>query len=185
MRRRDFITLLGGAAVAWPCAAGAQRPAKVSTIGILGSSTPAAQGPWWAAFVERLGVLGWVEGRNVAIEYRWAEGRSERYAEKSTSRKVHAQWWLEIELAKPIESSARLVLRRSNTITLLCGKRNIMLFSRTRDLGFLGDSSDYALPVLVEFEFGCHAVVTPLELDEPLGKPFTRSRAQHSSLPAP
>src|SRR5437762_12020181 len=62
---------------------------------------------------------------------------------KSTSRKVHAQWWLEIELAKPIESSARLVLRRSNTITLLCDKRNIMLFSRTRDLGFLSSNAGH------------------------------------------
>jgi putative ABC transport system substrate-binding protein len=53
------------------------------TIGFLGESTPSGQRQWVAAFVQRLGELGWVEGRNVAIEYRWAEGRNERFAELS------------------------------------------------------------------------------------------------------
>jgi putative tryptophan/tyrosine transport system substrate-binding protein len=75
--RREFITLLGGAAT-WPLAANAQQP---MTIGFLGASTPLAWSRWSAAFVQRLRELGWVEGRTVAIEYRWAEGRSERYAE--------------------------------------------------------------------------------------------------------
>jgi putative ABC transport system substrate-binding protein len=81
IQRREFITLLGGAAAVWPLAARAQQPAKVPTIGVLGSATPAAQGQWWAGFVERLRVLGWIEGRNVAIEYRWAQGRTEAYSE--------------------------------------------------------------------------------------------------------
>jgi putative tryptophan/tyrosine transport system substrate-binding protein len=81
MRRREFITLLGGAAAAWPIAARGQQPGKLPTIGFLGGTTPAAQLQWTAAFVQRLRELGWVEGRNVAIEYRWAEGRSERYTE--------------------------------------------------------------------------------------------------------
>jgi putative tryptophan/tyrosine transport system substrate-binding protein len=80
MRRREFISLLSGAA-GWPLAARAQQPAKLPTIGFLGASTPAAIGPWVAAFVQRLRELGWIENRTVAIEYRWAEGRSERYAE--------------------------------------------------------------------------------------------------------
>ena len=79
MRRRQFITLLGGAA-AWPLAARAQQP-KRPTIGFLGGSTPAAQSQWTDAFLRRLRELGWVEGRTVAIEYRWAEGRSERAAD--------------------------------------------------------------------------------------------------------
>ena len=83
MRRREFITLLGGAA-AWPLAARAQQTAKLPTIGYLGTATPATQGQWAAAFVQRLRQLGWIENRNVAIEYRWAEGRSERFVEIAT-----------------------------------------------------------------------------------------------------
>jgi putative ABC transport system substrate-binding protein len=78
--RRSFITLLGGAA-AWPLAASGQQPAKVPTIGFLIESTPANLSQRIAVFVQRLRELGWIEGRTVAIEYRWAEGRSERYAE--------------------------------------------------------------------------------------------------------
>jgi putative tryptophan/tyrosine transport system substrate-binding protein len=84
IQRRDFIRLLGGAAAAsviWPCVAQAQQPAKVPTIGFLGASTPAAWSHWSSAFVQRLRELGWIEGRTVAIEYRWADGRGERYAE--------------------------------------------------------------------------------------------------------
>jgi len=81
MKRREFITLLGGAAAAWPLAARAQQAGKLPTVGYMGSATPAIQGQWAAAFVQRLRELGWVDGRTVAIEYRWAEGRSERAAE--------------------------------------------------------------------------------------------------------
>src|SRR6516164_6385373 len=82
MKRREFITLVGGAA-AWPFAAHAQQ-VKRPVIGFLGASTPATQFQWTTAFVQRLRELGWVEGRNVAIEYRWAEGRNERYTEIAT-----------------------------------------------------------------------------------------------------
>jgi len=81
MRRRDFIAGLGGAVAAWPKVAEAQQPGKLPTIGLLGANTAAVQSQWTATFVQRLRELGWTEGRNVAIEYRWAEGRSERYAE--------------------------------------------------------------------------------------------------------
>jgi putative tryptophan/tyrosine transport system substrate-binding protein len=81
--RRDFITLLGGAAVASPLAARAQ-PRKRPTIGFLGASTSSTYGPWIAAFEKRLRELGWIEGRNVVMEYRWAEGRGERYTEIAT-----------------------------------------------------------------------------------------------------
>jgi putative ABC transport system substrate-binding protein len=79
--RREFVVLLGGAAVAWPLAASAQQPGKLPTIGFLGSATSATQGQLVAAFVQRLRELGWIENRTVAIEYRWAEGRPERFAE--------------------------------------------------------------------------------------------------------
>ena len=79
-RRREVITLLGGAA-AWPLAARAQQAAKLRTIGFLGTTTPTVWASWTAAFVRRLGELGWIEGRSVAIEYRWAESRVERFTE--------------------------------------------------------------------------------------------------------
>jgi putative tryptophan/tyrosine transport system substrate-binding protein len=80
LKRREFITALGGVA-AWPLTARAQQLAKRPTIGFLGATTPSAQSQWTAAFVQRLGELGWIEGRNIAIDYRWAEGRFERSAE--------------------------------------------------------------------------------------------------------
>jgi putative ABC transport system substrate-binding protein len=80
MKRREFITLLGGAA-AWPLAARAQQPAKLPIIGLLVAGTPSSHGQWFAVFVRRLHELGWIEGRTVAIEYRWAEGRTERFDE--------------------------------------------------------------------------------------------------------
>src|SRR4051812_23421608 len=81
LKRREFITLLGGVAAAWPLAARAQQAGKLPTIGVLGASTPSAWSQWTAAFVQRLRQLGWTEGRTVAIEYRWAEGRSEGYTD--------------------------------------------------------------------------------------------------------
>jgi len=80
MRRREFLGVLGGAA-AWPVAAWAQQPGKLPTVGLLGPATPAIQSQWTAAFAQRLRELGWIEGRTVAIEVRWAEGRTERFAE--------------------------------------------------------------------------------------------------------
>ena len=82
MKRREFITLLGGAATAWPFGAHAQQ-VKGPTIGLMGSGTAAGQRQWTAPLVQRLRELGWTEGRNIAIEYRWAEGRTERFAEIS------------------------------------------------------------------------------------------------------
>src|SRR5262245_47086162 len=87
--RRRFITTLFRYVAAvplllWPLAALAQKPVKLPTIGYLGSGTPAVQGHWLAAFVQRLRELGWIEGRNVAIEYRWANGSSDRAAEFAT-----------------------------------------------------------------------------------------------------
>ena len=77
MKRREFVAGLGGAA-AWPVVARAQQ-SRLPTIGFLGGSTPSATNQWTATFVERLRELDWVEGKNLAIEYRWAEGRTERY----------------------------------------------------------------------------------------------------------
>jgi len=81
VKRREFTTLFGGAAVAWPLAARAQQAGKLPTIGFLGQSTRSAASEWVAAFVQRLRELGWMEGRTITIEYRWSEGREERFAE--------------------------------------------------------------------------------------------------------
>jgi putative ABC transport system substrate-binding protein len=80
MKRREFISLIGSASVAWPLAARAQQAGKPPTIGFLGADASAFS-PWTAAFVQRLGELGWIEGRTIAIEYRWSEGRPERISE--------------------------------------------------------------------------------------------------------
>ena len=81
MRRRNFIKVVAGAVTALPLAAAAQPPAKQPTIGFLGSGTQDSQGQWVAAFLQRLRELGWIEGRNITIEYRWAEGSSDRAAQ--------------------------------------------------------------------------------------------------------
>ena len=77
--RREFIALLVGAAAAWPLVARAQS-AKLPTIGFLGTASASSWGQWTAAFVGRLRELGWTEGRTVRIEYRWADGSTERFA---------------------------------------------------------------------------------------------------------
>jgi putative ABC transport system substrate-binding protein len=80
LRRREFIALLG-CATSWPLAARAQQAGKMPTIGFLGAATPEAASQWVAAFLLRLREVGWIEGRTVAIEYRWAEGRAARATE--------------------------------------------------------------------------------------------------------
>jgi ABC-type uncharacterized transport system substrate-binding protein len=85
MKRRKFLSILGGTAVAttnlWPLDARAQQTAKLPTIGFLGPNTASLDSQRVGAFVQRLRELGWIDGRTVAIEYRWAEGRNERLTE--------------------------------------------------------------------------------------------------------
>ena len=88
MKRREFITLLGSTVAAWPLAARAQQVGKVPTIGFLGQSTRSAGSEWVAAFVQRLRELGWIEGRTIAIEYRWSEGRFAEVAAEFVRLKV-------------------------------------------------------------------------------------------------
>jgi putative tryptophan/tyrosine transport system substrate-binding protein len=79
VKRREFISLLGGATVVWPLAARAQQKPRV--VGFLGANTPVAAGHMTSAFVTRLRDLGWIEGRNVVIEYRWAAGQTAKFRE--------------------------------------------------------------------------------------------------------
>ncbi len=78
MRRREFITLLGGAGTAWPFLALAQQSAKIYRIGLLSPFAPADTVPWHRAFLRGLSDLGWSEGKNIAVEYRYSDGRNDR-----------------------------------------------------------------------------------------------------------
>lgn len=80
MRRREFVTLLGGAAVAYPLAVRAQPSDQLRHVAVVGDS-PSTWNKWIAGFAERLRDLGWIEDRTIVIEYRWSEGRPERVAE--------------------------------------------------------------------------------------------------------
>ena len=81
MRRREFVSLFGGAAAVWPLTARSEQAGQLATIGFLGTSTPSDLNQRTLTFVQRLRELGWIEGRTIAIEYRWAEGRDGRFAE--------------------------------------------------------------------------------------------------------
>src|SRR5262249_29485634 len=81
MRRREFITLIGGAGASWPLAASGQQAERARRLEFLGAATSSVGGPWLSALVQRLGELGWVEGRNLQIDVRWAEGRNDRAME--------------------------------------------------------------------------------------------------------
>ncbi len=113
MQRRQFITLFGGAAAAWPLSARAQ-PAKLPTIGFLGAGTSSAFSQWTAAFVQRLRELGWIEGRTVAIEYRWADGRAERFGE------IAAEFVrLKVDVIVTVGSAVPATMQATSTIPIV------------------------------------------------------------------
>ena len=112
MRRREFISFAGGA-VAWPLTAHSQ-PVNRPIIGFLGGSTPSAWTPWTAALVKRLGELGWIEGRTVTIEYRWAEGRAERYGD------IAAEFVrLKVDVIVTVGSAVAAATQASSTIPIV------------------------------------------------------------------
>jgi ABC-type uncharacterized transport system substrate-binding protein len=111
MKRREFITLIGGATAAWPLAADAQQAAKRPTIGFLGGSTATSQGAWVAAFTKRLRELGWIEGRTVTVEYRWAEGRPDRFV------KIAAEFvQLKVDVIYAIGTEATLAAKQATAV---------------------------------------------------------------------
>jgi putative ABC transport system substrate-binding protein len=113
MRRRDFITLIVGATAPWPAATYAQQAGRLPTVGFLGASA-SGFAPWAAAFVARLRELGWVEGRTLAIEYRWSEGRPERYAE------IAAEFVrLKVDVILTVGSAVPIVKQATTTIPIV------------------------------------------------------------------
>jgi putative ABC transport system substrate-binding protein len=111
MRRREFIVVLGGAA-AWPVVAPAQQAGKLPTIGFLGADASAFS-PWTDAFV-RLRERGWIEGNTIAIEYRWSQGRTERYAEIAAEF-VHRK----VEVIVTVGSPVPIVRQATTTIPIV------------------------------------------------------------------
>jgi ABC transporter substrate binding protein len=109
VKRREFLSLLGAAA-AWPLAAWAQQAGKLPTIGFLGASA-SIESQRVAAFVQRLRELAWIDGRNLAIEYRWAEGRNERYAE-AAAELVR----LKVDVIVTVATPATLAAKQATTV---------------------------------------------------------------------
>jgi ABC-type uncharacterized transport system substrate-binding protein len=113
MRRREFIALFFGAASTWPAATYAQQTGKLPTVGFLGASA-SGFAPWAAAFAARLRELGWIEGRTIAIEYRWSEGRAERYAE------IAAEFVrLKVDVILTVGSAVPIVKQATTTIPIV------------------------------------------------------------------
>jgi putative ABC transport system substrate-binding protein len=110
MRRREFIKLLVSATSAWPLSARAQQTGKLPTIGFLGNSS-SIESQRVAAFVQRLRELGWIDGRNLAIEYRWAEGRNERYSE-AAAKLVR----LKVDIIVTVATPATLAAKEATTV---------------------------------------------------------------------
>jgi putative ABC transport system substrate-binding protein len=108
--RRKFLATLIGGATTWPLAARAQQAGKLPTIGFLGASA-SIESQRVAAFVQRLRELAWIDGRNLAIEYRWAEGRNERYAE-AAAELVR----LKVDVIVTVATPATLAAKQATTV---------------------------------------------------------------------
>jgi putative tryptophan/tyrosine transport system substrate-binding protein len=111
MRRREFLVGLGSTAVFWPLTVLGQQPGRLPTIGFMGPLASSAMSQWTAAFVQRLRELSWVEGRTVAIEYRWGEGRSERFPE------IMAEFvWLKVSVIVTGGTAAVIAAKQATSV---------------------------------------------------------------------
>jgi putative ABC transport system substrate-binding protein len=110
MRRRDFIKAVAGSAMTWPLAARAQQSAKMPTIGFLGAS-PSIESERVAAFVQRLRELAWIDGHNLAIDYRWGEGRNEQYKEAAAGLAR-----LKVDVIVTVATSSTLAAQQATSV---------------------------------------------------------------------
>jgi putative ABC transport system substrate-binding protein len=118
MRRRLFLGLVSSVALA-PLVARAQQLAKMPTIGFMATGPRSTWGPWADAFEERLSQLGWIDGRNVAIEYRWADGRRERFAEFAAEFVR-----LKVDVIVTSGAAGEVLKRATSTIPIVLGIAN-------------------------------------------------------------
>jgi putative ABC transport system substrate-binding protein len=119
MRRREFITFLGGAAAGWPLVARAQQPA-MPVIGVLSPRSPAVDAPLMAVFRQGLNDTGFVEGRNVALDYRWADGQYDRLAALADDL-VHRQVAVMVAIGGEISALAAKTATASIPIVVAFG----------------------------------------------------------------
>jgi len=114
LRRREVVTLIAGTAAIWPGVVRAQHASTIPIVGFLGAGTSSVWTPWTAAFVERLSELGWIENRTVKIEYRWAEGRGERFGE------IAAEFVrLKVDVIVTVGSAAAAAMQVTSTIPIV------------------------------------------------------------------
>jgi putative tryptophan/tyrosine transport system substrate-binding protein len=114
LQRREVVTLIAGTAAFWPRVVRAQHASTMPIIGFLGAGTSSVWTPWTAAFVQRLSELGWIENRTVKIEYRWAEGRGERFGE------IAAEFIrLKVDVILTVGSAAAAAMQVTSTIPIV------------------------------------------------------------------
>jgi hypothetical protein len=157
MNRREIITLIGSAAAAWPLATRAQQAGKLPTIGFLGASTSLAWTQWTAAFVQRLRELGWIDGRTVAIEYRWAEGRSERYADIAAEF-VRLKVNVIVTVGSAVAATKQVLRRFRSSLRLRWTRSEAEWWLRWRDRAATPPAFRFSPPNLMEADWMGNAV---------------------------